>query len=150
MSADVRQISHQLHPSILEDLGLAAALREVCEEFSAREGIECTLEQETMPETLPMEVKSCLYWIAQQALHNISKHAHASHVRLSLVGNPQGVQMSIHDDGAGFDLHVGRGHGLGIISMKERARMVGGELSIDSQPGRGTDVRVFVPLAKES
>jgi PAS domain S-box-containing protein len=150
MSEDVRRISHQLHPSILEDLGLAAALHEVCEEFSAREGIEATLEQEKMPESLPMEVKSCLYGIAQEALHNISKHAHATHVRLSLVGNPQGVQMSIHDDGAGFDLHAGHAHGLGLVSMKERARMVQGELSIHSQPGQGTEVKASVPLPKES
>jgi signal transduction histidine kinase len=150
MAADIRQISHQLHPSILEDLGLAAAMREVCEEFSAREGIEATLEQETMPEVLPMEVKSCLYWIAQQALHNISKHAHASRVWLKLSGSREGVQLCIHDNGAGFDPEAGRSHGLGIISMKERARMVQGDLSIHSQPGWFTEVRVFVPLSKES
>jgi PAS domain S-box-containing protein len=150
MSADLRRISHELHPSILEDLGLAAALREMCEEFSAREGIEATLEQGTMPESLPKEAASCLYWIAHQALHNISKHAHASHVRASLGGSPQGVQLCIQDDGAGFDPEAGRGHGLGIISMRERVRIVRGELSIHSQPGQGTEVKAFVPLTKES
>jgi PAS domain S-box-containing protein len=148
MSADIRRISHQLHPSILEDLGLAAALREMCEELLAREGIEGTLEQETMPESLPKEAASCLYWIAREALHNVSKYAHASHVRVSLSGSPEGVQMCIHDDGAGFDPEVGRGHGLGIVSMKERAIMVQGDLSIRSQPGQGTEVRVFIPLPK--
>jgi PAS domain S-box-containing protein len=149
MSVDVRRISHQLHPSILEDLGLAAALSEVCGEFSAREGIDATLELKTIPEALPTEVASCLYWVAREALHNIAKYAHASRVRLTLTGRPEGVQISIQDDGAGFDPEPGRRHGLGIISMKERVRMVQGEFTIHSQPGRGTDVRAFVPLSKE-
>ena len=95
-----------------------------------------------------MEVTSCLYWIAQEALHNISKHAHASHVRLVLNGTGEGVQIRILDDGDGFDPEAGRPHGLGIISMKERARIVQGEFSLHSQPGRGTEVRAFVPLPK--
>jgi signal transduction histidine kinase len=143
MAGDVRRISHQLH------LGLAAALREACEEFSAREGIECKLEQKTMTGALATEVAACLYWVAREALHNISKYAHASRVQLSLVGCPGGVQISIQDDGAGFDAEAGRRHGLGIISMKERVGMVQGEFTIHSQPGRGTDVRAFVPLSKE-
>ena len=91
MSADVRQISHQLHPSILEDLGLAAALRDMCEEFSARESIEATLEQKMIPANLPKDVASCLYWIAREALHNISKYAHAGQVRLFLSGSLGGI-----------------------------------------------------------
>jgi len=148
MSEDVRRIAHQLHPSILEDLGLAPALREVCEEFSAREGIESTLELGTMPDALPIEVTSCLYWIAQEALHNISKHARASHVRLVLNRTGEGVEIRILDNGAGFDPEAGRRQGLGIISMKERVRIVQGEFSLHSQPGRGTEVRAFVPLSK--
>jgi PAS domain S-box-containing protein len=150
LSQDVRGIAHQLHPSILEDLGLAAALRQVCEEFSERERIDATLEQETMPESLPKHVASCLYWIAREALHNISKYAHASRVRLLLSGSPEGIQACIQDDGVGFDPKAGRRHGLGIVSMKERVRMVQGEFSIHSQPGQGTEVRVFVPLPRES
>jgi signal transduction histidine kinase len=150
MSEDVRQIALQLHPSILEDLGLNSALSELCEEFSTRTGIIATCEQETSPEAMPMEVASCLYRIAQEALHNISKHARASRVRLMLTGSPQGVGLRIHDDGAGFDLKAGRWqHGVGIVSMKERVRLVQGEFSIHSEPARGTTVSVFVPLAKE-
>jgi signal transduction histidine kinase len=148
LSEDVRRIAHQLHPSILEDLGLAAALREVCEEFSAREGIEATLEQGLMPEALPIEVASCLYWVAREALHNVSKHAHASHVRLVLNGTGAGAEIRILDDGAGFDFEAGRRQGLGIISMKERVRIVQGEFSLHSQPGQGTEVRAFVPMPK--
>jgi signal transduction histidine kinase len=150
LSQDVRQIAHQLHPSILEDLGLNSALTELCEEFSTRTGIVAMCEQETPPEAMPMEVASCLYRVAQEALHNVSKHARASQVRLMIRGTPEGVGLWIHDDGVGFDLKAGRWqHGIGIVSMKERVRMVQGEFSLHSEPSRGTTVSVFVPLAKE-
>jgi PAS domain S-box-containing protein len=150
LSEDVRQIAHQLHPTILEDLGLTAALRELCDEFSAREGIEVLFEQEAVPKALPMPLASCLYRVAQEALHNVSKHAQASQVRVQVSGSPEGIHLSIHDTGVGFDSESGLSrHGLGIVSMKERLGLVRGEFSIDSQPGRGTDVRVFVPLSKE-
>jgi len=71
----VRQISHQLHPSILEDLGLVAALNELCEEFSAREGIEVAFESEAVPKVLPIDLASCLYRVSQESLHNVLKHA---------------------------------------------------------------------------
>jgi signal transduction histidine kinase len=149
MSEDVRKIAHQLHPSILEDLGLNAALCQLCEEFSTRTGIVATCEQQTLPEAMPMEVASCLYSVAQEALHNVSKHSRASRVRLMLKGSPDGVRLGIHDNGAGFDLKAGKWeHGIGIVSMKERVRLVEGEFSIHSQPGKGTAVRVFVPLPK--
>jgi PAS domain S-box-containing protein len=151
MSEDVRQIAHQLHPSILEDLGLNSALSELCEEFSTRTGIVATCEQQTAREAMPMEVGSCLYRVAQEALHNVSKHARASRVRLMISGSPEGVRLCIHDNGAGFDLNAGRWQrGIGIVSMKERVRLVQGEFSIHSELGRGTTVSVFVPLAKEA
>jgi len=150
LAQDVRQISHRLHPSILEDLGLTAALRELCEEFSAREGIQVLFEQEAIPK-VPVDVASCLYRVAQEALHNVLKHARTSQAQLKVIGSSQGVHLYIHDTGAGFDSDAGlHRHGLGIVSMKERVRLVQGELSIHSQPGRGTEVSVFVPLSKEA
>jgi PAS domain S-box-containing protein len=147
LSTDIRQIAHQLHPSILEDLGLAAALRELCEEFSARETTPVVFEQEALQDVLPVEIASCLYRVAQEALHNIQKHARASHIWLTVSGNPESVHLSIQDDGVGFASESGTsGHGLGIISMKERVRLVQGEFSIHSQPGQGTKVTVSVPL----
>jgi PAS domain S-box-containing protein len=151
LSQDVRQISHRLHPSVLEDLGLAAALNELCEEISAREGIEAAFEQDAVPGDLPVNVASCLYRVAQEALHNVLKHAHANQVHLKLRGSSGGIQLSIRDTGAGFDLEeVSLRHGLGIVSMKERVRLVQGEFAIHSQPGRGTEVRILVPLPKEA
>jgi len=150
LSQDVRQIAHQLHPTILEDLGLTAALGELCDEFSAREGIEVLFEQEAVPKALPVALASCLYRVAQEALHNVSKHAQASQVRLQVNGSPEGIHLSVHDTGMGFDLEAGASrHGLGIVSMKERVGLVQGEFSIDSQPGCGTEVKVFIPLSKE-
>ncbi len=147
LSEDVRQISHRLHPSILEDLGLTAALRELCEEFSAREGIEVVFEQEAVPKALPVDVASCLYRVSQEALHNVIKHSRAKQARLKVSGSPEGIQLRIHDTGVGFDSESAS-HGLGIVSMKERVRLVQGEFSIHSQPGQGTTVEIFVPLSK--
>jgi signal transduction histidine kinase len=147
LSQDVRQISHQLHPTILEDLGLTAALSELCEEFSAREGIEVSFEHEGVPKALPVDIASCLYRVSQEALHNVLKHAEASWVRLRVSGRPGGIHLSIRDTGVGFDPEAGKPRpGLGIVSMKERVALVQGEFSIRSQPGQGTEVRVFVPL----
>jgi two-component system CheB/CheR fusion protein len=116
LSQDVRQISHQLHPAIVEDLGLSAALNELCEEFSAREGTEVVFEQETMPKALPAPLTSRLYRVAQEALHNVSKHARASRVRLKVGGGPEGIHLSIRDTGVGFDPDTGASrHGLGIV-----------------------------------
>jgi PAS domain S-box-containing protein len=151
LSQEVRQISHRLHPSILEDLGLTAALNELCEEFSAREGIEVLFEPASVPTSLPADVASCLYRVAQEALHNVLKHAHASHVTLKVSGDSLGIHLLIHDLGVGFDSETSQPHhGLGIVNMKERIRLVQGEFSIRSKPGQGTEVRVLVPLSKEA
>jgi signal transduction histidine kinase len=116
-------------------------------EFSTRTGIVATCEQQTLAEAIPMEVASCLYRVAQEALHNVSKHAQASRVRLILNRSPDGVRLGIHDNGAGFE-RGRRQRGIGIVSMRERVRLVEGEFSIYSEPGRGTTVSVFVRLAR--
>jgi PAS domain S-box-containing protein len=150
MAEGVRQIAHQLHPSILEDLGLGSALRELCEDFSTRTGIKATCENERLSERLPMDIALCLYRVAQEALHNAAKHARASQVRVMVSRSPEGVSLSIRDNGAGFESDTGGRwrHGIGIVSMKERVRLVDGEFSIHSQIGQGTEVKIFVPLLK--
>jgi signal transduction histidine kinase len=149
LSQHVREISHRLHPSILEDLGLTAALNELCEGFSAREGIKVLFTQEAVPRAIPVEVAACLYRVAQEAMHNILKHAQTGYVQMKLSGDSGGIHLSIQDTGVGFDSESLRRPGLGIVSMKERVLLVHGEFSIHSQPGQGTEVRVFVPLPKE-
>jgi PAS domain S-box-containing protein len=150
LSQDVRRISHGLHPSILEDLGLAAALSELCEDFTAKAGMEVMFEQEALHKDLPVEIASCLYHVAQEALRNVLKHAHASQVRVRAAQSADGIHLHIYDNGVGFDPEAGRSRpGLGIVSMQERVRLVKGEISIHSQPGTGTEVRLFVPCARE-
>jgi signal transduction histidine kinase len=141
-----------LHPSILEDLGLAAALHELCEEFSARNTIQASLEQGSLTEDLPLDIASCLYRVAQEALHNVQKHAHgASQVRLELHADLGSVHLCIQDDGIGLGAEAGSmGQGLGIISMKERVRLVQGRFSIHSEHGKGTTIAVCVPLPRRS
>jgi PAS domain S-box-containing protein len=149
LSQDIRQIAHQLHPSILEDLGLAAALRELCEEFAARETIPVIFEHETLEETLPVDVASCLYRVAQEALHNIQKHARASHVWISAGQEAEDVRLCVRDDGVGFRSEAGASpQGMGIVSMKERVRLLQGRFSIASQPGEGTTLTVSIPLPR--
>jgi signal transduction histidine kinase len=104
-----------------------------------------------VPPAIPVEVASCLYRVAQEALHNVLKHARTGYVRLKVSGDSRGIHLSIYDTGVGFDSAAGlRRPGLGIVSMKERVHLVHGEFSIHSQPGQGTEVRVFVPLPKET
>jgi signal transduction histidine kinase len=96
-----------------------------------------------------VDVASCLYRVAQEALHNIVKHARASQVRLTLSGNADNICICVHDDGVGLDSEPRKsGHGLGVISMRERARLVQGDFSIHSQPGQGTTLTVSVPLSR--
>jgi two-component system CheB/CheR fusion protein len=147
LSEDVRLMSHRLHPSIIEDLGLKAALQSLTEEFGLRENMIATFSSRNVPETLPLEVATSLYRIAQEALRNVSKHAGQTHARVSLTGMPDGVQLQIADFGHGFDVQDER-PGLGLLSMEERARHIGAGLDINSALGEGTRVTITVPLRK--
>jgi signal transduction histidine kinase len=149
LSADVHALSHQLHPSILDDLGLADAIKAECASFSQREGVSLTFEQRNVPATLPKAVALCLYRITQESLRNIAKHAHTLEACVSLAGTEDGILLSIRDAGAGFALTEGKGKGgLGLASMEERVRLVQGTFAVRSRPGRGTMIEVRVPLAR--
>jgi signal transduction histidine kinase len=140
-------MSRRLHPAILDELGLKAALREECVGFSAQLGVPAQFESEGVPTTLPEDVSLCVYRVAQESLRNIAKHANATNVRVVLIGGKGGLTLRIEDTGDGFDLNEVKGKGgLGLISMEERVRLVGGKLTIQSKPGDGTKVEVFVPL----
>jgi PAS domain S-box-containing protein len=150
LADDIHRASRQLHPAILDELGLEAALREESEGFLRQSGIPITFRAEHLPETLPAEVSLCLYRVTQEALRNVQKHSGASSVHLKLEGQPGNVAVHIQDNGAGFDIEAGRKKGgLGLISMQERCRLVGGKLSIHSARGKGTTVEVRVPLETE-
>jgi signal transduction histidine kinase len=146
-AGDIHQLSRQLHPSILDDLGLAAALKAECAAFSKRYQTECEFIDENVPSRIPEEVALCLYRVAQEALRNVGKHADAETVFVRLTGMDSIIELSIVDKGDGFDLEkVRTSRGLGLISMEERTRMIDGEFSITSKEGEGTSVLVRVPL----
>ncbi|MFQ5846345.1 MAG: PAS domain S-box protein [Candidatus Methylomirabilales bacterium] len=149
LSADVHVISRQLHPSILDDLGLVNAIEAECSSFSQREGISVKYEPQDVPPGLPRDVALCLYRIAQEGLRNIAKHAQTKKAHISLAGNGSDILLSIEDAGVGFDpAHVRGKAGLGLASMEERARLVEGELFVQSRPGQGTAIEVRVPLTR--
>ena len=147
LNSDVRQISHRLHPSILTDLGLTAALRSLVDEFGKREGMPATFVSLNVPDLAPQPAVTALYRIAQEALRNVAKHAGKTHVKVMLEGGDQKLRLEVLDIGQGFDMETDfPREGLGLISMKERARLAGGEAKIVSALGRGTTVTVDVPL----
>jgi two-component system CheB/CheR fusion protein len=148
LADDLRCMSHQLHPSMLEDLGLASALRSLIDEFGRREGMITTFFAQNVPEEIAIDVTIVLYRIAQEALHNVAKHAGKTHVKVILRGTEDGLELQIADSGHGFDLEGAR-EGLGLVSMEERARLIGATLTIESVLGQGTKILVSVALHKQ-
>jgi signal transduction histidine kinase len=149
LSEEVRQISHRLHPALLEHLGLVSALRSCCSEFEESRRIEVRFVCEASTSQIPFPIATCLYRIVQEALNNVAKHANASRIVVRLLLAEHNITLSVADDGHGFEIQPGRTSGLGLISMEERAQIVGGRFSIDSEVGTGTRVEVVVP-AKEA
>jgi signal transduction histidine kinase len=147
LSEDLRRIAYQLHPSILDDLGLVVGLQSYCEEFSGREGIAVKFTHRNVPAVMPQQAALCLYRLVQESLRNIAQHSRAKKASVSLAGIESSVQLSIKDAGVGFDLHdLKHRHGLGLLGMQERVSLVGGNIVIKSEPGAGTHVAVRIPL----
>jgi PAS domain S-box-containing protein len=145
---EARQVAHRLHPAILEDLGLPKALQSLSEEVSQHEGIPIKFRADGPLPAVTMETASCVYRVAQQALENVARHARAKHVTVLLDGR-RGLNLSIRDDGVGFD-PIAAPKGLGLASMRERARLANGELSVDAKPGHGTRVKLALHLPESA
>jgi len=144
----VRHISHQLHPSILDDIGLQAALEQYCEEFQERSGITTHFAGRDVPDALPHEIASSLYHIFQESLRNVSKHSQAQEVFVTLEFVDKVLRLAVRDEGVGLPQdRLKPGTSIGIVGMKERAHLINGEVSIESQVGQGTEVSVSVPMA---
>ncbi|HEY3707478.1 MAG TPA: CheR family methyltransferase [Terracidiphilus sp.] len=147
LNSDVRTLSHRLHPAILNDLGLPAALKALVTDFGQREEMPATYFSHELPESLPHEASIAMYRIAQEALRNVAKHAGKTHVKVMLSGTDDGLQLKIMDFGLGFDREAEpAAPGLGMISMQERARLAGGTLDVQSALGHGTTITVEIPL----
>jgi PAS domain S-box-containing protein len=148
ISSDMHSLSHQLHSSKLEHVGLGPALRGLCEELSARFKIQIEFTDRALGPRIPKDVALCLFRIAQEALGNVIKHSGAKEAQAELCNTGNGIHLRIVDVGFGFDPEVrNEGAGLGLVSMRERLRLVGGRLSVQSAPMRGTEVLAEVPLA---
>ena len=143
----IRNLSHELHPGVLQHVGLAAALNGHCAEVGRQHPIDVTFSAVDGLDGIPQDIALCLYRVAQEALRNIAAHAGAHKVQITLRSIEEGLELIIVDDGQGFDLaEVQRLGGLGLISLDERVRLIGGSLTIRTEPQHGTEVRVQVPL----
>jgi signal transduction histidine kinase len=147
VSASLRDLSHLLHPATLATLGLATSIGGFCRKFSEQHNLGVKFEFSGIPKDTPEEVNLCLFRIVQEALSNVLKHSGAQEARVTLRGAGDRVDLCIEDSGVGFDTTFPRGAAtLGLISMQERVRMVGGQFSIESRPLRGTRILVQVPV----
>jgi PAS domain S-box-containing protein len=151
LGTDIQALSHRLHSSKLEYIGLASAAGGFCREISDRQGMEIEFHSEGIPKDLPREIALCLFRILQEALQNAIKHSGSRHFEVSLSGESSGVELTVRDSGIGFDPEdATKGNGLGLTSIRERLKLVNGTLFIDSQSQRGTTILARVPLSPKT
>ena len=149
IATDVQSLSHELHSSKLEYLGITTAMRAFCHEFSDQQNVEVVFAHDEIPRTLPQDISLCLFRVSQEALQNAVKHSGVRHFDVELRCASDAIQLTVRDSGSGFDPEgASKTQGLGLVSMAERVKLVGGRLLIDSQPHRGTTIHAKVPLSK--
>jgi signal transduction histidine kinase len=147
LAFDIQALSHRLHPSKVELLGLEPGAAGLCDELSHRHDVEIDVHFENVPTALPSDISLCLYRVLQEALQNAVKHSGSPRAHVSITGGVNNINLTVEDSGVGFDPRDAmRGNGLGLTSMKERLKLVGGQLSIHSERGRGTMIQALVPL----
>ncbi len=150
IASDIQSLSHELHSSRLQYLGLAVALRGFCQEFGQQQKVEIDFETRDLPVTVPQEVSLCFFRVLQESLHNSAKHSGARHFVVRLWGTADEIHLMVSDTGVGFDVDAARAsRGLGLISMQERVKLLKGTLSTDSQLQRGTTIHAVVPVGIE-
>lgn len=148
IAGGIQSLSHELHSSKLEYLGLVAAMRSFCKEFGEKQSVEIDFQSNDVPSPLPTDVPLCLFRVLQEALRNSTKHSGVQHFEVRSWAESGELHLTVRDSGAGFDAQAARkGRGLGLISMEERLKLVKGSLSIDSQANRGTTIHASVPIS---
>jgi PAS domain S-box-containing protein len=151
MAKDIHALSHRLHSSKLEYLGIVAAARGFCSELSEQQKVEIDFSHTNIPEGVPKEISLCLFRVLQESLQNAVKHSGVRQFAVELQDTEGEIQLTVSDQGVGFDPHDAiHRHGLGLISMRERLHLVGGQISIESQPGSGTTIHIRVPFSSRS
>ena len=147
VAVDVQTLSHKLHSSQLQYLGIVAALRAFCQECSEQQSVNIDFSHENVPAQLPDDVSLCLFRIAQEALHNAVKHSGKMEFAVHIVGAKGQIELEVRDTGAGFDVNAtAKGRGLGLVSMQERVHLVKGFLCLESKADFGTRVIARVPV----
>ena len=147
IGSDIQGISHRLHSSKLEYLGIVTAARGLCQELSAQQRVEIDFKHANIPPNLSKEVSLCLFRVLQEALQNAVKHSGVRHFAAELRGTSDEIYLTVSDCGTGFDKDQALARqGLGLISMRERVQMINGDFEIESEPGQGTTIHVRAPL----
>ena len=151
LSDDLHDLAYKLHPSLLEHVGLEIAIRDHVAEFTKRTGLPVTCTAREVPRIIPPEIATALFRVMQESLQNVFKHAQATDVTVRLSGSSKGIGVSVRDNGKGFEVESNQAHrtGIGLISMQERARLLGGFSRIHSCSEQGTKVCAWVPLSQE-
>jgi PAS domain S-box-containing protein len=148
ITAGIQSLSHELHSSKLEYLGMVAAMRSFCKEFGEQQSVEIDFRSDDLPGQLPPDVSLCLFRVLQEALHNSAKHSGVRFCEVRTWAASGEIHLTVKDLGSGFDTQAVRaGRGLGLISMAERVKLVNGTLSIDSQPKCGTMIHASVRIS---
>ena len=152
LSDDVRHMAYRFHPSILDDLGLQAALQRLLDDFSSRAGVKALFVHQPLDYTLDKTTATVLYRVVQECLSNIARHAKATRVEVEVTIEEEGVVVMVRDDGKGFDQRTIQrsAGGLGLLNMRERLLAVQGSFEVESLPGKGTTVSMHVPLVRVS
>ncbi len=147
IGSDLHSVSHRLHSSTLESLGLTAGVRSFCAEFSSHRAIEVEFVHKSLPKSINPDTALCLFRIVQEGLRNARTHGRATKVDVCLQGSAEAISLTVSDNGVGFKLSDGvASDGIGLRSMRERTRILGGTFEVQSWPGQGTRIAVTVPL----
>jgi len=146
IAADIQSLSHELHSSRLQYLGIVAAMRGFCREFGEQQKVEIDSKFHDLPVPLSPDISLCFFRVLQEALHNSTKHSGVRYFEVELWGTPDEIHLTVSDSGAGFDIDAAKAsRGLGLISMEERLKLLNGTLSIESQLQSGTTIHARVP-----
>jgi PAS domain S-box-containing protein len=148
IAADIQSLSHELHSSRLQYLGIAAAIKGFCREFGEQQKVEIDCKIHDLPVLVSPDISLCFFRVLQEALQNSIKHSGVRYFEVELWGTPGEIDLTVSDSGAGFDIDAAKaGRGLGLISMEERLKLLNGKLSIESQHERGTTIHARVPFS---
>jgi signal transduction histidine kinase len=148
IAVDIQSLSHELHSSRLQYLGIAAAMRGFCQDFGKQQEVEIDFRTNDLASALPPDISFCLFRVLQEALHNSAKHSGVRHFEVRLWETSSEIHLTVSDSGVGFDIEAAKAsRGLGLISMEERLKLLNGTFSIESRPQRGTTIHARVPFS---